>query len=90
MNIFVVRCAVLGYIINRWSSVVACWLNWFGFGFGLGLGLGQGTGNALAVIFFVWSYKCSEHLANALSNNDDSRVLIMQLWPRFPQSKRVG
>ena len=58
MNIFVVRCAVLGYIINRWSSVVACWLNWFGFGFGLGLGLGQGTGNALAVIFFVWSYKC--------------------------------
>ena len=42
----------------RWSSVVACWLN----GLGFGLGLGQGTGNALTVPFFLWSYKCSEHL----------------------------
>ena len=54
----------------RWSSVVACWLNGLGFGLGLGLGLGlgQGTENALAVFFFLWSYKCSEHLGSVVSS----------------------
>ena len=49
----------------RWPSVVACWLN--GYGLVLRLGLGQGPGNALAVLFFLWSYKCSEHLGPVVS-----------------------
>ena len=48
-----------------WSFVVACWLN--GLGLGLGLGLGQRTGNSLAVLFFLWSYKCSKQLGLVVS-----------------------
>ena len=82
MNIFIVRCAqcaVLGYIRPKSALAVCCgllakWL-WVGakvrvrvrLGLELGLGLGQGPGNALAVLFFLCSYKCSEHLGPVVS-----------------------
>ena len=53
MNIFIVRCALHGYIRPKSALVICCGLSakW--------LRLGQGPGNALALL---WSYKCGEHL----------------------------
>ena len=62
MNIFIVRCAVVGYIRPNSVLVVCCGLlaKWLRV-----IGLGQGQGNALTVLLFffvLWSYKCGEHL----------------------------